>query len=46
MAQQSYQLVMKSGPTPGKAYPLDKGEITIGRDVSNEVIINDDVSPP
>jgi pSer/pThr/pTyr-binding forkhead associated (FHA) protein len=41
MAPQSYQLVMKAGPTPGKAYALDKGEINIGRDVANDVIIND-----
>jgi pSer/pThr/pTyr-binding forkhead associated (FHA) protein len=32
---------MKAGPTPGKAYALEKGEINIGRDVSNDVIIND-----
>ena len=41
MAPQSYQLVMQTGPTPGKAYALDRGEITIGRDVNNEVVIND-----
>lgn len=41
MAPQSYQLVMQTGPTPGKAYALDKGEINIGRDVKNEVVIND-----
>ena len=41
MAPQSYQLVMQTGPTPGKAYALDKGEINIGRDVNNEVVIND-----
>jgi len=41
MAPQSYQLVMQTGPTPGKAYALDKGEINIGRDVNNDVVIND-----
>lgn len=41
MALQSFQLVMKTGPTPGKAFALDKGEINIGRDVNNEVVIND-----
>ena len=41
MAPQSFQLVMRSGPIPGKIYPLDKGELTIGRDVSNEIVIND-----
>lgn len=41
MAPQPYQLVMKTGPTPGKAFSLDKSEIIIGRDVNNDVIIND-----
>lgn len=41
MAPQSFQLLMKTGPTPGKAYPLDNGELTIGRDVSNEIVVND-----
>jgi predicted component of type VI protein secretion system len=41
MAQLSYQLVMQTGPTPGKAYALDKGEINIGRDVNNDIVIND-----
>jgi hypothetical protein len=41
MASQSYQLVMRSGPTPGKIYELNKDEIFIGRDVNNEIIIND-----
>ena len=41
MAPQSYQLVMKSGPTPDKAFPLDKNEIYIGRDISTDVVIND-----
>jgi hypothetical protein len=41
MSPQTYQLVMRSGPTPGKAFPLDKDEIYIGRDVSNDLVIND-----
>ena len=41
MVSQSFQLVMKAGPTPGKAYALDKGEIKVGRDISNDIIIND-----
>lgn len=41
MTAQPYQLVMRSGPTPGKAYPLSKAEIYIGRDVSNDIAIND-----
>jgi hypothetical protein len=41
MSPQTYQLVMRSGPTPGKSFPLDKDEIYIGRDVSNDLVIND-----
>jgi len=41
MLPQSYQLVMRSGPNPGKTYPLNKNEISIGRDTTNDVIIND-----
>lgn len=41
MSFQSYQLVMKSGPAPGKTFPLEKSEVYIGRDVANDVFIND-----
>jgi hypothetical protein len=41
MTVQPYQLVMRTGPTPGKTYPLSKSEIYIGRDVSNDIAIND-----
>jgi hypothetical protein len=36
-----YQLVMRSGPTPGAVYPLEGDQIMIGRDSSNGVAIND-----
>lgn len=39
MAQ--YQLVLRVGPSPGKVFPLLKNEITIGRDINNEIVIND-----
>lgn len=39
MAQ--FQFVMRSGPTPGVTFPLVGDQITIGRDSSNEVAIND-----
>jgi predicted component of type VI protein secretion system len=39
MAQ--YQFVMRSGPTPGVTFPLDGDQLTIGRDSSNGVAIND-----
>ncbi len=37
----SIRLVINSGPTPGKAYPLEKPEIFIGRDLANDIVIND-----
>lgn len=37
----SYRLVMQSGPTKGTSYPLDKAEVFIGRDLGNDVVIND-----
>ncbi len=36
-----YQLVMRSGPTPGKIYDLDQDALTIGRDSGNIIVIND-----
>ena len=39
MAQ--FQLVLRVGPSPGKVFPLMKNEITIGRDINNEIVIND-----
>jgi len=39
MAQ--FQLVMRSGPTPGATYPLEGDQLTIGRDSANGVSIND-----
>ncbi len=39
--QSNFRLVMRSGPTVGKVYPLDKNELFIGRDLSNDIVIND-----
>lgn len=39
MAQ--YQLVMHSGPTPGKSFALEGDVLTIGREASNQIAIND-----
>jgi hypothetical protein len=41
MTVQPYQLVMRTGPTPGKTYPLSKTEIYVGRDISNDIAINE-----
>jgi predicted component of type VI protein secretion system len=39
--QSNFRLVMRAGPSVGKSYPLDKNEMYIGRDLSNEIVIND-----
>ena len=36
-----YQIVIRSGPNAGTAYPLEKAELFIGRDLNNEIVIND-----
>jgi hypothetical protein len=41
MAPQSFQLVQRSGPAPGKIYSLTKNEIYMGRDITNDIVIND-----
>jgi predicted component of type VI protein secretion system len=37
----TYQLVMNTGPAPGKIYSLEKSEIFIGREAGIAVFIND-----
>jgi predicted component of type VI protein secretion system len=39
--QANFRMVMRSGPTVGKVYPLEKSEIFVGRDLSNDIVIND-----
>ncbi len=41
MATQSFQLVMRAGPSIGKVFTVSKAEMHIGRDISNEIVIND-----
>jgi hypothetical protein len=41
MAPQSYQLTMRSGPNEGKTYDLEKSEVRVGRDLSNDIVVND-----
>jgi len=41
MAAYSFQLVMQTGPNPGRVYELQQEEVYIGRDVNNDVVIND-----
>lgn len=38
---QTFQLVMKSGPTPGKVFDLTEDEITIGRDTAADLTVSD-----
>ena len=39
MVSQSFQLVMRSGPTPGQVYELTSDEVYIGRGSANNIII-------
>lgn len=41
MAAQSFQLIMRTGPIPGKVFDLGNNELTIGRDISNDIVISD-----
>ena len=36
-----FQLVMRAGPTPGKAFPVSGESFTIGREPGNGIVIND-----
>lgn len=40
MASQ-FQLIMRTGPTPGATFILEGDQLTIGRDSTNEIVIND-----
>ncbi|MHC1740793.1 MAG: FHA domain-containing protein [Anaerolineaceae bacterium] len=37
----SYKLVLQSGPNAGTEFPLEKDELYLGRDVNNDITIND-----
>jgi hypothetical protein len=41
MASQSFQLIMRTGPTPGKVFELNQSEMYVGRDVSNDIVVSD-----
>jgi pSer/pThr/pTyr-binding forkhead associated (FHA) protein len=36
-----FQLIMRSGPTPGASFNLEGDQLTIGRDSTNDLVIND-----
>lgn len=37
----SFRLVMRQGPMPGKVFELVKDLVNVGRDLSNDIVIND-----
>lgn len=37
----SFRLVVRRGPQPNQVYELNKDIITIGRDITNDIVIND-----
>lgn len=41
MAGPQYRLVVRQGPIAGQIFELNKSEVTIGRDISNDFVIND-----
>jgi pSer/pThr/pTyr-binding forkhead associated (FHA) protein len=41
MAEAHYRLVVRQGLTPGQVFELNRNEITIGRDITNDVVVND-----
>jgi len=36
-----FQLIMRLGPTPGASFLLEGDQLTVGRDATNEIVIND-----
>ncbi|MDH5606323.1 MAG: FHA domain-containing protein [Anaerolineae bacterium] len=36
-----FQMVIRTGPNPGKTFTLTKKELVLGRDVDNDIVIND-----
>ncbi len=41
MAKSQYRLVVRQGPVPGQVFELNRNEISIGRDIANDFVIND-----
>lgn len=41
MVTPGFQLIIQQGPTPGLVYDLVKPEIMIGRDMTNDFVVND-----
>jgi pSer/pThr/pTyr-binding forkhead associated (FHA) protein len=41
MAGPQYRLVVRQGPIAGQIFELSKSEITVGRDITNDFVVND-----
>jgi len=41
MTGAQYRLVVRQGPNPGQIYQLEKTDLSIGRDIGNDIVIND-----
>ena len=41
MAGAQYRLVVRQGPNPGQIFELNSNEISIGRDIANDIVVND-----
>jgi pSer/pThr/pTyr-binding forkhead associated (FHA) protein len=41
MADAQYRLVVRQGPNPGQVFELDKDVISIGRDITNDIVLTD-----
>jgi hypothetical protein len=41
MTSPTFRLIMRQGPTPGQVFELGKPEHVIGRDITNDIVIND-----
>ena len=41
MQGSSFRLIVRRGPQPNQIYELTKGVVTIGRDITNDIVIND-----
>jgi pSer/pThr/pTyr-binding forkhead associated (FHA) protein len=41
MPKAQYRLVVRQGPVTGQIFELTKNEVSIGRDISNDFVIND-----
>lgn len=37
----SYRLIVRRGPQPNQTYDLNKDVVTLGRDITNDIVIND-----